>query len=195
VTVLPLYCRLRQRREFRKLVKATFKAVQSPEGEFMYVYNSRKKKSQWHVPFVAKLSEMDCVEQGSVAPPNRRGPCSSLNPRIGFRYFCVFSVAKPKLDENYHRILGEEGIVLVRPVKSEVVKEVSTAQPYSVVIPPEEQFLVLFDPLAKRHFYYNRVSKRSTMRRPKEMHISFGDSKRPVGDAGMPPDGSLVVWI
>lgn len=71
--VFSLVFRFQGRNAFRILVKATFQAVVDSSGGYLYVYDRRKKKSQWHVPQIAQLSRLDKIEQGCVAPPNRRG--------------------------------------------------------------------------------------------------------------------------
>ena len=65
---------------FLKLIRSTFKkVVDSASGKFHYVYNTSKKKSQWHVPHLTSLENMDPIELGTVAPPNRHGAlCGSL---------------------------------------------------------------------------------------------------------------------
>ena len=104
------------------------------------------------------------------------------------------------MDENYHKLLGSKAIVLAKPTSTatpthgDAARRSSTG-PYEVVVPPEEHFMLLFDPAAKRHFYYNTVAKRATYRRPKEMHVGFGDRKQAGLGAELPPGGTVYCWL
>jgi hypothetical protein len=103
------------------------------------------------------------------------------------------AVLKPKLDKDYHKLLGAAALVIAKPLQSEIVAADSTAStaPYEVKVPPNEQYVVLYDPHSKRPFFFNRVTKTSSFRRPKAMRVAFGESA--ASSAIMPEGGALAL--